>query len=101
MNTSTWLILTCLWKHRKWQTTILHWMPERTLDLSTYGCIPSLVISVLASTKNWFHHRPPCSTLVCVGGTSNKSSSDFVHSHELGCTSAIPLRRYHSMCSVA
>jgi hypothetical protein len=27
-------------------TTILHWMAERTLDLSTYGCIPSLVMSV-------------------------------------------------------
>ena len=33
---------------------------ERTLDLSTYGCIPSLVMSVLASTKIWFHHRPAC-----------------------------------------
>jgi hypothetical protein len=31
-------------------------------------------------------------TLVCVGGTSNKSSSDFVHSYELGCTSAILIR---------
>jgi hypothetical protein len=31
-----------------------------TLDLSTYGCIPSLVMSALASTKNWFHHRPAC-----------------------------------------
>ena len=30
------------------------------VDLSTYGCIPSLVMSVLASTKNWFHHRPAC-----------------------------------------
>jgi hypothetical protein len=40
-------------------------------------------------------------TLVCVGGTSNKSSSDFVHSHELGCRSAILIRKYHSMCSVA
>ena len=59
-TTSTWLILTCLWKHRSWLTTILHWMPERTLDLSTYGCIPSLVMSVLASTKIWFHHRPAC-----------------------------------------
>jgi hypothetical protein len=54
---STWLILTCLWKHISWMTTILHWMAERTLDLSTYGCIPSLVMSVLASTKIWFHHR--------------------------------------------
>jgi hypothetical protein len=25
----------------------------------------------------------------CVSGTSNKSSSDFAHSHELGCTSVI------------
>jgi hypothetical protein len=25
------------------------------LDLATYGCIPSLVMSVLASTKIWFH----------------------------------------------
>ena len=33
---------------------------EEDLDLSTYGCIPSLVMSVLASTKNWFHHRPAC-----------------------------------------
>jgi hypothetical protein len=33
---STWLILTCLWKHISWMTTILHWMAERTLDLSTY-----------------------------------------------------------------
>jgi hypothetical protein len=29
-------------------------------DLSTYGCIPSLVMSVLASTKIWFHYRPAC-----------------------------------------
>ena len=62
-TTSTWLILTCLWKHRSWKTTILHWMAERTLDLSTYGCIPSLVMSVLASTKIWFHHRPDCTKL--------------------------------------
>jgi hypothetical protein len=27
-----------------------------------------------------------------LGGTSNKSSSDFVHSYELGCTSAILIR---------
>jgi hypothetical protein len=27
-----------------------------------------------------------------LGGTSNKSSFDFVHSHELGCTSAILIR---------
>ena len=33
---------------------------EQTLDLSTYGCIPSLVMSVLASTKNWFNCRPAC-----------------------------------------
>ena len=59
-STSTWLILTCLWKHISWMTTILHWMTERTLDLSTYGCIPSLVMLVLASTKIWFHHRPAC-----------------------------------------
>jgi hypothetical protein len=32
---------------------------------------------------------------------SNKSSFDFVHSHELGCTSAILIGKYHSMCSVA
>ena len=57
---TTWLILTCLWKHRSWMATILHWMAERKLDLSTYGCIPSLVMSVLASTNNWFHHRPAC-----------------------------------------
>ena len=31
---------------------------EQTLDLSTYGCIPSLEMSVLASTKNWFFRRP-------------------------------------------
>ena len=57
-TTSSWLMLTRLWKHRSWMTTILHWMAERTLDLSTYGCIPSLVLSVLALTKIWFHHRP-------------------------------------------
>jgi hypothetical protein len=34
-------------------------------------------------------------------GISNKSSSDFVHSHELGCTSAILIRKCHSICSVA
>ena len=33
---------------------------DTALDLSTYGCIPSLVMSVLPSTKNWFHHRPAC-----------------------------------------
>ena len=42
----------------------------------------------------------PCSTLVCIGGTSNKSSSDFVHLHELGCTRAILIRKCHSMCSL-
>jgi hypothetical protein len=31
---------------------------EQTLDLSTYGCIPSLEMSVLVSTKNWFFRRP-------------------------------------------
>jgi hypothetical protein len=36
-------------------TSMLHWMAERTLDLSTYGCIPSSVMLVLTSTKNWFH----------------------------------------------
>jgi hypothetical protein len=64
-TTSTWLILTRLCKHRSWMTTILHWMVGRTLDLSTYGCIPSLVMSVLASTKIWFHHRPACSQSRC------------------------------------
>jgi hypothetical protein len=39
--------------------------------------------------------------LCCVGGTSYKSSSEFVHSHELGCTSAILIRKCHSMCFVA
>jgi hypothetical protein len=34
-----------------------------TLNLSTYGCIPSLVMSVLASTKIWFHHRPACTLI--------------------------------------
>jgi hypothetical protein len=47
---------------------------------------------------NPFCSQYPCSTLVCVGGTSNKSSSDFVHSHELGCTppptSLYPYRAY-------
>jgi hypothetical protein len=43
----------------------------------------------------------PRATLVCVGGTSNKSSSDFMHLHELGCTSAILIRKCHSMFSVA
>ena len=33
---------------------------EQTLDLSTYGCIPSLVMSLLASTKIRIHHRPAC-----------------------------------------
>jgi hypothetical protein len=53
------------------------------------------------SDVNSFCSQYPQATLVCVGGTSNKSSSDFVHSHELGCTSAVLIRKYHSMCCEA
>jgi hypothetical protein len=44
-------------------------MPEQTLDLSSYGCIPSLVMSVLASMKNWFNPNVvfPSSVQTCFG----------------------------------
>jgi hypothetical protein len=64
---STWLILTCLWKHISWMTTILHWMAERTLDLSTYGCIPSLVMSVLVCWRLVFFRLAGPFTTRCPG----------------------------------
>jgi hypothetical protein len=48
-TTSTWLILTRLWKHISWMTTILHWMAERTLDLSVNLWMHSLFSDVSVS----------------------------------------------------
>ena len=50
-------------------TTILHWMAERTLDLSTYGCIPSLVMSVLAL----YPYRAYIETLLSYGPAAKES----------------------------
>ena len=79
-TTSTWLIITWLWKNRSWLTTILHWMPERTLDLSIYGCIPffsdvrvSLNEKLVSPPTSLYPYRAYIETLLSYGPAVKES----------------------------
>ena len=48
-------------------------MAERTLDLSTYGCIPSLVMSVISPPTSLYPYRAYIETLLSYGPAAKES----------------------------
>ena len=81
-TTSTWLILTCLWKHRSWLTTILHFILDTGADVGPVNlwmnslfsdAIVSLNEKLVSPPTSLYPYRAYIETLLSYGPAANES----------------------------